>query len=433
MNSELVRKLYERIDALPIVDVHTHVDWKTGTAANIGDILSYHYYTELTNSAEFQHGEFPFGDPQGLTRVILPKLALISNTVQHDWLMTISREYLGLAPDEWHPENWRSIFDRSVEVMDRPGWREELIARCNIRRVFLTNQYDEDLEGLDTSFYSPCLRTEPFTLWFERADQREGVGAFLGRPIRLTTDFAAGIDKVFAKFMAHGMGYAAMSIPANFQTFDVAEEDAQRLLDKMVGGTALDDDERRGWGAFAMNRICDACRKYGKPFHLMIGVNREVYAHGVPSGMDLFDSVNSMRGYDYLFNTYWDVRFPTAVLSDTTGLELTAAAWIRHNVYPSGHWWYSNQPTDIAREIRRRIDTVPGKKSIGYFSDAYYLEFILPKFRMYKFELALALAERMERSLIHPNMAPFSVDDALELAESLLIVNPARILDIPAF
>ena len=166
MNGELVRKLYERIDALPIVDVHTHVDWKMGTAANIGDILSYHYYTELTNSAEFQHGEFPFGDPQELTRVILPKLALISNTVQHDWLMTISREYLGLDPDQWRPENWRSIFDRSVVVMDRPGWREELIARCNIRRVFLTNQYDEDLEGLDTTFYSPCLRTEPWTRWW---------------------------------------------------------------------------------------------------------------------------------------------------------------------------------------------------------------------------------------------------------------------------
>jgi len=99
-------------------------------------------------------------------------------------------------------------------------------------------------------------------------------------------------------------------------------------------------------------------------------------------------------------------------------------------VYPSGHWWYSNQPTDIAREIRRRLDTVPGNKSIGYFSDAYYLEFVLPKFRMYKFELATALAERMERSLIHPNMEPFTLDDALELAERLLISNPARVLGI---
>jgi glucuronate isomerase len=208
----------------------------------------------------------------------------------------------------------------------------------------------------------------------------------------------------------------------------VADADAQLILDKLVAGGSLMAAEREAWGAYAANRICDACRKYGKPFHLMIGVNRDVYAQGVPAGMDLFDSVNSMRGYDYMLNAYADVRFPTAVLADTTGLELTAAAWIRHNVYPSGHWWYTNQPTDIAREVRRRIDAVPGNKIIGYFSDAYYLEFILPKFRMYKFELACALAERMERSLIHPNMEQFTLDDALEMAENLLIHNPARII-----
>lgn len=430
MNSALISELYDQIDALPIVDVHTHVAWKTGTAANIGEILSYHYYTELANAADFTHGKFPFNDPEELTRVILPKLAYIRNTVQYDWLMTISREYLGLESDEWYPDNWKFIFDTSVEVMGRPEWREELVAQSNIVRVFLTNQYNDDLEGLDTSFYSPCLRTEPFILWMERPVEREGLGAFLGQPIRTTADFRAVIDKAFQKFVAHGMGYAAMSIPANFATFPVAEEDAQRLLDKMIAGTPLDAQESRAWSAWAICCICDACRKYQKPYHLMIGVNRDVYAHGVPSGMDLFDSVNSMRGYDYLLNTYWDVRFPTAVLSDTTGLELVASGWIRHNVYPSGHWWYTNQPTDIAREIRRRIDAVPGNKIIGYFSDAYYLEFILPKFRMYKFELATALAERIERSLIHPNMDPFTLDDALALAEDLLINNPVEIIGI---
>jgi glucuronate isomerase len=430
MNNALVRELYDRIDSLPIVDIHTHVAWKTGTAANIGDILSYHYYTELANSAAYQEGRFPFGDPEALTREILPKLALIRNTVQYDWLMTISREYLCLGPDEWRPENWRFIFDRSVEVMDRPEWREEMIAQSSIVKVFLTNQYDDDLEGLDKSFYAPCLRTEPFIVWFGRAEERAKLGAFLGRPIATTADLAAAIDKTFAKFMRHGMGYAAMSIPAGFTTFAVADADAQRVLDKALAGGAWDAGETALWGAFAISRICDACRTYARPFHLMVGVNRDVYAQGVPMGQDLFDAVNSMRGYDYLFNAYPDVRFPTAVLADTTGLELTAAAWIRHNVYPSGHWWYSNQPTDIAREVRRRIDTVPGNKVIGYFSDAYYLEFILPKFRMYKFELATALAERMERSLIHPNMEPFGLDDALELAEALLIHNPIRVIGI---
>lgn len=431
MNGALVTELYERIDMIPIVDVHTHVNWKSPTATNIGDILSYHYYTELANSAEFQEGGFPYGDPEALTRVILPKLAHIRNTVQYDWLMTISREFLGIDPWEWEPENWRYIFQQSVEVMGRAEWREELVTQSNITRVFLTNQYDDDLDGLDTSFYTPCLRCEPFVTGIDGTEERDGLAAFLRRPIRTPEDVVTAIDLTFQRFVAHGMGYAAISAPTNLLTFEVGDEVARRLLARLNEGGDWTPEERQVWAAWGMNRIADACRKYDRPFHLMIGVNRGVYAQGVPSGRDLFDSVNSMRGYDYLFNTYPDVRFPSAVLSDTTGLELTAAAWIRHNVYPSGHWWYANQPTDIAREVRRRIDAVPGNKSIGYFSDAYYLDFVLPKFRMYKFELALALAERMERSLVHPNMEPFSQDDALEMAEDLLVRNPARILGIP--
>lgn len=431
MNGALVTELYEQIDALPIVDIHTHVDWKTGTAANIGQILSYHYYTELANSADYHEDGFPYDDPEALTRVILPKLAHLRNTVQHDWLMTISCEYLGIDPQEWEPENWRYIFDRSVEVMGRAEWREELLAQANIVRVFLTNAYNEDLEGLDTSLYTPCLRCEPFVLGMDRREERDTLGAFLGRRVRSTADVTAAIDRAFQRFVAHGMGYAALSTPPNLITFEVADEAAQQLLTRLVEGGEWRPEERQVWAAWAMNRLCDACRAYDHPFHLMIGVNRNVYAHSVPSGGDLFDAVNSMRGYDYILNTYPDVRFPAAVLADTAGLEITAAAWIRHNVYPSGHWWYANQPTDMAREIRRRLDVVPGNKSIGYFSDAYYLEFILPKFRMFKFELALALAERMERSLIHPNMEPFYLDDALETAQDLLLYNPARILGIP--
>jgi glucuronate isomerase len=430
MNNALVRELYEEIDALPIVDVHTHVNWKAPTAGNIGEVLSYHYYTELVNSADFQGGKFPVSDARELTRLIVSKLSLIANTVQYDWLMTISRELLLLDPSEWREENWQLIFERSVEVMGRPEWREELIAQANIVRVFLTNTYDEDLEGLDASLYSPCLRADPFVLGMECADERERLSAFLDRPVRTTGDVVEGIDKAFVRFCAHGMGYAALSTPANLQTAPVAEEDAQRLLAKILGGGALDSTEGRAWRAYTVNRLCDACRKYGKPLHLMVGVERNVYLHGVLSGKDLFDSTNSMRGYDYVFNAYPDVTFPTAILADTSGLELTAAGWIRHNVFPSGHWWYANQPTEITRELRRRLDTVPGNKLIGYFSDAYYLEFILPKFRMFKFELALALAERIERSLVHPNMEPLSLDEALTIAKALLVDNPLRIMGI---
>jgi len=432
MNTTIVRELYEQIDALPIIDVHTHVDWQKGSAKNIGQILSYHYYTELVNSAGLREVEYPYDDPEALFQIIMPRLGMIRNTVQYDWLMTISREFLFLDPEEWVPEHARFIFQHSTDIMGQADWTQQLIAQCNISRVFLTNEYDADLEGLDQGLYTPCLRTESFVVGMLEAQEREDMGQFLGRPIRTTADVDAAIAKAFDRFLAHGMGYAAISTLGNLSTYRVEDAKAQALLDRLVAGSQLLAKDREDWMAFAMDRVAQACRRHNKPYHLMVGVDRNVYEQGVPSGRDLFDSSNSMRGYDYLFNAYPDVSFPTSVLSDTTGLELTAAAWIRHNVYPSGHWWYANQPTDISREVTRRLDVVPHNKIIGYYSDAYYLEFILPKFRMYKFELANALAERMERSLIHPNMEPFTLDQALELAYELLVANPTEILRIDA-
>lgn len=428
MNNALVSEIYDRLDNLPIVDIHTHVNWRHGAARNIGEILSYHYYTELLNSAAYQADDLPLNDPEELTRVVFAGLGLIRNTVQYDWLLAIGREFLGLDASDWRPERWREVFDLSCEVMGRAQWTEELLEQAKIARVYLTNSYDEDLAGLDNTVYTPCLRTEPFVGGIEAAAERERMSAYLGQPLESPGDVIAALDITLDSFSEYNLGYVAISLPPNVRTFPVDEQDAVRLITRLVEGGAWDETDRGAWRAYALTRIAEACRARDLPFHLMVGVDRGAYAQGVPSGADLLDSTSSLRGYDWLFNTHPEVRFPLAVLADTAGLELTAAGWIRHNVYPSGHWWFANQPVEIARELRRRLDVVPSGKLIGYFSDAYYLEFILPKFRMYKYELALALTERMERSVTHPNSELFTLDDALALGNDLLINNPLRIV-----
>jgi len=76
-----------------------------------------------------------------------------------------------------------------------------------------------------------------------------------------------------------------------------------------------------------------------------------------------------------------------------TNQELVDYAWIFPNVVTNGHWWYSNTPSIIERDLRARLEAVPRTKQIGYYSDAYKLEFILPKFNMYRRILARVLAE----------------------------------------
>jgi hypothetical protein len=100
----------------------------------------------------------------------------------------------------------------------------------------------------------------------------------------------------------------------------------------------------------------------------------------------------SLIQYRELFNTFPQVTFPISVLASVTNQELVSYAWIFPNVVTNGHWWYSNTPSFITRDLQARLEAIPRNKQIGYYSDMYKLEFALPKFKMFKRCLARVLA-----------------------------------------
>jgi glucuronate isomerase len=161
----------------------------------------------------------------------------------------------------------------------------------------------------------------------------------------------------------------------------------------------------------------------------MIGVLKERYKQGVYQGRDLFSPVSSMSGYEYLFNQFPGVNFLVSVLPDTQVHEMRTYCWIRHNVKVSGHWWYQNTPSMIKPDLNTRIEILPDNKMIGYYSDAYKLEFVFPKFRMYKKILAEVLAEKVIRSDYDPDpyTAAFTEDDAYKTGRKLLYENPVTL------
>jgi glucuronate isomerase len=67
---------------------------------------------------------------------------------------------------------------------------------------------------------------------------------------------------------------------------------------------------------------------------------------------------------------------------------------------------------------------VPKIKQIGYYSDAYRLEFVLPKFAMYRRILAHILA----RDFVRPGI--YSENQAVEVARLLLHDNAQRIFGV---
>jgi len=167
--------------------------------------------------------------------------------------------------------------------------------------------------------------------------------------------------------------------------------------------------------------IAEFCADLNLPFDLMIGPTREVYPAGVTGGRDLFDRRVSLHDYRHLFNHFATSRFVVSTLTPDAAPELVAYAWIFPNVLPMGHWWYSNLPIYIEGDLRARIQALPKGKLLGYYSDAYKLEFILPKVNMYRRVLASVLA----RDLVGER--GFSIEDAVRLAQLILLENPRRV------
>src|SRR5207244_11053976 len=115
-----------------------------------------------------------------------------------------------------------------------------------------------------------------------------------------------------------------------------------------------------------------------------------------------------------LFNALPTVTFPISVLTSAQNQELVSYSWIFPYVVTSGHWWYSNIPAYITPDCRARLQAVPKTKQIGYYSDAYKLEFILPKYNMYRRILAGILADDFVRTGV------YSEGQAIGLARLLL-------------
>jgi glucuronate isomerase len=396
--SETPRKrIFDELDRLVLVDPHTHINAHAPAAKTLADILGYHYYTELAHSAGMRKSQIeePGLEPREKVRRLVCGLEPLSNTIQYSWLIEILRELFGFGDERLTEANWEAVYDRSAAAMAAPGWADEVLRRSRIEAVFLTNDFDDPLEGFDTRRYVPCLRTDDLVFHLGKSEVRERLERASRSDVNNAASLVAAVGKLFEHFKSRGAKACAISLPPDFTPTRVSKEAAGAALDQVLrSGADADCDRRRELSQFVFWTLAEFCDAHRLPFDLMIGVNRAVYADGVYQGQDLFDSRVSLVQYRELFNAFPRVTFPISVLASVTNQELMAYAWIFPNVVTSGHWWYSNTPTYIEHDAAARLEAAPWTKQIGYYSDMYKLEFALPKFAMYKRILAKILAER---------------------------------------
>jgi glucuronate isomerase len=420
MSESLNQRLFNELNSLVLIDPHTHINPHSPASKSLADILGYHYYTELAHSAgmERERIEDPQLSPREKVGRLAEGLGHIDNTVQLSWLLEASRELFGLELERVDVTNWEALFDAAQAKMDQPDWEDQVLKLSKLEAVFLTNDFDDDLQGFDTTRYVPCLRTDELVFHFAKAGVRQRLAKCADVQVQSLGDLSAALKARFRHFAAHGVRACAISLPPFFTPRNVSQTDAERALSNILANSEqASSDDQTTLGYWVFWQLAENCVEFKLPFDLMIGVNRAVYPSGVYQGQDLYDSRVSLIQYRDLFNAFPQLTFPVSVLASVTNQELVSYAWIFPNVVCNGHWWYSNTPSFITRDLSARLEAVPRNKIIGYYSDMYKLEFALPKFAMFKRCLARVLAEHFVVSM------GWSETRAIELGKQTLRGN----------
>jgi glucuronate isomerase len=445
MSEQLRSRLFAELDSIRLIDPHSHIEPKSAASRSLADILGYHYYTELAHSAGLPREQIEEADldPKEKVHRLVARMEPLRNTIQYSWFLELAQAFFDFPPGEHlTTSNWERLYDDAAKKMAQPGWEEQVLARTKLDAVFLTNNFDDPLEGFDTKRYVPCLRTDELVFHLGKVEVRQRLEESTDTEVSDASSLRDAIGKLFDRFVAKGARACAISLPPGFTPTSFPSgrlrqefhETAARLdpalnvvLRGLEGGDpaeqTLFDDYRRLVSHFVFWTLAEFCADFKLPFDLMIGVNRAVYSGGVYQGQDLYDSRVSLIQYRELFNAFPQVTFPISVLASVTNQELTSYAWIFPNVVTNGHWWYSNTPTYIEWDAAARLEAVPQTKQIAYYSDAYKLEFVLPKFAMYKRILAKILAERfiIDRG--------WSETQAVDLGRRVLRGNVERIFN----
>ena len=427
MSEQLRTNIYNALDSIVLIDPHTHIDALNPASGSLADILGYHYYTELAHSAGLDKSliEAPDITDRDKVQLLLSNLEPIQNTIQYSWFIEMCQEFFGFDGNIIDGSNWESLYDTAQAQLDTDNWSKQVLERSRIEAVFLTNDFDDSLQGFDTNVYIPCLRTDDLVFHLATQEVRTRLAVTTNTSLESIGDLRQAVAALFTHFKTNNAKACAISLPPSFSPSKISDGQATTALEQILAkGGAAEAGDIAVMASWMFWTITEQCETHQLPFDLMIGVNRRVYPNGVFQGQDLYDSRVSLIQYQELLNAFPTVTFPISVLASVTNQELASYAWIFPNVVTHGHWWYSNTPAFIEHDTAARLEAVPQTKQIGYYSDMYKLEFALPKFRMYKRILSKVLAERY---VIDRN---WSEQRAIEFGSTILRGNVESVFDV---
>ena len=151
MSLELRSQIYEELSSFDFIDPHTHIDALKPASETLADILGYHYYTELAHSAGMSREAIEEADldPKEKVERLVSNLEPLQNTIQYSWFIEMAQEFFGFQDDVINRDNWEALYSLASDHMSKSDWADQVLKKSRLKGVFLTNDFDDPLDGFD--------------------------------------------------------------------------------------------------------------------------------------------------------------------------------------------------------------------------------------------------------------------------------------------
>lgn len=426
--------LFEELSAIPMLDAHTHINADCITARGLDDILLYHMVISDLYAAGCPDGSRLPDNPteeMRLTRLekAIPYIPLIKNTSCYWGVKLILNDLYGWSEDITL-SNWRKLDDIIKERSTDNSRARDIMHKCGVKRIVteLWRGYDgiaDDIfqYSLEWAFFtrSQWGQYDTALLELEHAWNQDVPGAPLPvtanrenmnftKTINTLDDVTAAITHYCTKIPYEHILYMASHLSTDIKYRLVTPDEMEKALkNRSYAGS----DERDIYANYIHNTFLAELTKMEKKLVLAYSLGAEPLPF--ETGAKL--RTESIFEIGSVFARNSDLQ--VTLLNAAHHQEQAVNTLVRElpNVSVSGFWWHNFFPRYIRDTLSARLDMVPVNKIVGFFSDAYCMDWVYAKAFIVRKQMAEVLAQKIAQG-------QYNKDIALDIVKHVVYKTP---------
>ena len=434
----LARDLEEALAEVPVLDIHTHLVGGRLGARGLHDVLLYHMVVSDLYAAGCPSGSRLTQYPGWPTREeaharlaeAVPYLPYVRNT-SSTWCVRIVLADLYGWREPITEDNWRRLDDLVRERADDRAWHHSVLDRLNVRRTGTEiarrghGEDDERLQyALEWGFFTRCQWGEFDTALYElercwgRSPESPAPIGGARPPAKRVIRTLADVHAALAHYV-NAIPYGQVLSTATHLSTDIdyhLVSDGE-MEDALSRRNRAGPRERDVYASYVNEKFLGALERRGGEIVFQFSFGAEPLPYETGSRL----SQRSIAQAGEMIGRHPGLRFQCLLASRHANQSLCTLARELPNFSLAGYWWHNFFPDVIRQVIAERLDMLPANKQVGFFSDAYCVEWAYAKAVLVRKQLARVLAEKIEQG-------QYGRDDALAVARAVLYHSPRSLL-----